>query len=143
LLPRSAFVVLRFLWQLSQAIRFLGRAPSRRKPLLLRSSALRGSGGSGCLRFLNGVGLAICRANPGTRSAADAGALIIHHHDLLLDLVVLVIIEINELALFIQSLKDHDVTAAHFEAAAAADAFLRINADQIIRIPSAAVAGYI
>lgn len=47
------------------------------------------------------VSLAVGRADPGAGAAADTGALIIHHHDLLFDLIVLVAVKFDKIALFV------------------------------------------
>ena len=86
------------------------------------------------------MGLAIGRAHAGAGAATDTGALVVHHHHFLLDLVVLVVIEVDEITVLADALQRHDIAAADLVAAAAADAFLRIDRDQIIRLPIAPVA---
>src|SRR6266545_529816 len=81
------------------------------------------------------VGLAIGRTDPGAGAAADAGTVVIHHHDLLFDLVVLVVIERDELAVLTQALERHHIAAADLETATAADAFLLVDREQIGRLP--------
>src|SRR6266545_5583996 len=98
------------------------RAASSSFPIALPASARR---------WYQAVGLAIGRTDPGTGSAADAGPIIVHHHDLLFDLVILVIVERDELAILTQALQRHYIAAADLEAATAADAFLLVDCQQI------------
>src|SRR3954451_19868011 len=92
---------------------------------------------SGCWSVALGVG----RADAGTGAAADAAAGILHDHDLALDLIIIFFFEIHECAVFINTGQGHDVPAADLEAAAAADADLGVDAEEILRLPGAAGAG--
>jgi hypothetical protein len=62
---------------------------------------------------------------------------------LLLDLIVLVILEIDKLALVVEAFERHHITAANLEAATAANTFLGIDREQIFWLPFAAIAGCI
>src|SRR6266581_9766754 len=88
--------------------------------------------------FRRGMRLAVGGADPGAGAATDTGSLIVHHHDLLLDLV-LVVVEVDELALVGETLERHHVAAANLEAAAAPDAFLLIDGQEISRLPAAPI----
>ena len=91
------------------------------------------------------VRLAFCRADARAGAAADARAFVVHHHDLLFDLIVLIVVagEIDKLAFVVETLEDHDLAAAYFVAAAAADAGLGIDRDEKVGLPSAAVARFL
>src|SRR6266700_2654660 len=110
------------------------RATSSSIPIAVPASARR---------WHQAMGLAISRTDPGTGAAADAGAVVIHHHDLLFDLVVLVIVERDQFAILTQALERHHIAATHLEAAATSDAFLLVDRQQIGRLPVAAVTGCI
>ncbi len=88
------------------------------------------------------VRLAFCRTDTRAGAATDARTFIVHHHDLLFNLVVLIVVasEINKSAIIAEALEDHDLAAAHFVATAAADTSLGIDRDEKVRLPGAAVA---
>jgi hypothetical protein len=81
------------------------------------------------------MGLAIGRTDAGASATTDTGAHVIHDHNLLLNLIVLVIIKGNKLAILIEALQSHHFTAADFIAPAAADTFLRVYGLKKIRLP--------
>ncbi len=80
------------------------------------SRLLAGKGGqsslSSGLRCGGLVSLAVGRTNPGAGAATDTSALVIHHHNLLLDLIVFVV-EIDKIALLVDALQHHDVATAN------------------------------
>ena len=88
------------------------------------------------------MGLAIPRTNARAGSAANAGAGIGHCHDLALKLLIIVIValEIDKFVILGQAFEAHDIAAAGFEAAAAADTGLAVDGDEIVGLPSAPVA---
>lgn len=86
------------------------------------------------------VSLAAGRTDPGAGAAADTGALIIHHHDFFFDLIVLVAVKLNKIALLVDPFQYHDMATTDLEAASASDAFSGIDRDEIIGHPAAAVA---
>ncbi len=67
------------------------------------------------------MGLCIGGAHARTRAAADAGSAIGESHDLAFDVVV-IIVEVEQIAAFVQAVQRHDAAAADLETAAAADA---------------------
>ncbi|MDA9455320.1 hypothetical protein XI00_13975 [Bradyrhizobium sp. CCBAU 21359] len=64
--------------------------------------------------------------------------MIIQNHDLLFDLIV-VVIEVDKFAILADSFQRHDITAANFETATTADALLGIDRDQVLWRPVASV----
>jgi hypothetical protein len=87
------------------------------------------------------VGLTIGWADAGTSTATNAGALVIHHHDLLLNLIVLVIVEVDKLAILIETLQRHHLAAADLITTATAYTFLGINRLKKFGLPGTSISG--
>ncbi|MDA9482242.1 hypothetical protein XI07_09480 [Bradyrhizobium sp. CCBAU 11445] len=64
--------------------------------------------------------------------------MIIQNHDLLFDLIV-VVIEVDKFAILTDSFQHHDISAAHLETAATADALFGIDRDQVLWRPVASI----
>ncbi|CCB66889.1 protein of unknown function [Hyphomicrobium sp. MC1] len=95
---------------------------------------------SRCLCFLRRMRLAVGRTNARASPAANTRPLIIHDHNLLFDLVIIIIIESDELSILVEAFERHHIPAANLEAAAAANAFLFVNRDKVVRLPKTTVA---
>jgi hypothetical protein len=85
------------------------------------------------------MGLAIGRAYPRAGAASDAGAVVIHHHNFLFNLIVLVIVEGDKFAIFIEAFQRHHLTAADLIATATADTFLGIDIQKKFGLPGTSI----
>jgi hypothetical protein len=89
-------------------------------------------------RFTGTVNLTVDRTHPRTSAASDAGPLVLNHHDLSHDFVV---VQIDDLVPVRQSLERHHLPAADFETSTAADTGRIIDSQKIIRLPITSIAG--
>ena len=87
------------------------------------------------------MGLAIGWTDSRTGAASDASTSIIEHHNFAFDFVV-IFVEIDLLALIVNSLQSHDPPAADFEATATSNADIAVNLQQVLWLPSSAVSSF-